>query len=202
MESRHARFSARYALAATGILCTLAGFGPDPRHGTGSVWIHRRDGCPTMLHAREDSLCQLEFPSRCWGGIMSPDSLFCRYWTAPPESLPPHCLFAYGCSIQDPDGRSMMPGHRMDEGFFRQPLAATFHYDAAAVRILGLGAEDLALVIQQDGGYQVVAATADPVNATFQLNVARLSSWYGIVARKELAATPESWSQVKAKYRN
>jgi hypothetical protein len=202
MQPTRLRFSALYAAAAIVILCVLAGFGPAERHARGSVWIHRSDGCATMLHAEGDSLCELGFPGRCWGGMMSPDSLFCRFWTTPPESLPPHCLFAYRCSVQDPAGRSMMSGHMMGAGFFRQPIDVTLHFDAAALWLQGLVAGDLALVIPQDGGYQVVDATADPASATFRVDPTRLSSWYGIVARKELAATSATWSEVKAKYRH
>ena len=133
---------------------------------------------------------------------MSPDSLFCRFWTVPPESLPPHCLFAYGCSVQDPRGRSMMSGHMMGDGFFRPPIDVRLHFDAAALRLQGLVAEELALVIPQAGGYQVVDASADPASATFRVDSTRLSSWYGIVAPKELAATSATWSEVKGKYRH
>jgi hypothetical protein len=92
----------------------------------------------------------------------------------------------------------------MRDGFFRQPLRITFHYDAVAVRDAGLAADDLVLIVQRDGAWQIVdAAVQDPADATFQLEVTRLSSWYGIASRTRLptAVDDAAWSDVKAKYR-
>ncbi len=203
MRLSRARFSRLCAFAVFAIICAFPGLSAAQMHANSSVWIHRNDGYPTTLHARGDSLCRLEFPSRCWGGMMSPDSLFCRFWTIPPESLPPHCLFAYGCSIQEPDGHSMMSGHMMDGGFFRQQLRVTFHYDAAAVSAAGLETDDLVLVIQHNGIYEVLEAEPDKASSTLRLDVTRLSSWYGIMARSQVptALGSAAWGEVKEKYR-
>lgn len=173
-------------------------------HAHGSAWIHRSHSRDTMLHARGDSLCLLEFPSGCWGGMMSPDSLFCRFWTTPPESLPQGGFFGYHCSIQDPAGRSMMSGCMMPAGFFRRQLHVTFHYDQEVVRAAGLDANDLALVTLHDGTYELVAgAVHDPASAVFEFFTSRPASWYGVVNRSSvpLALRNTSWSELKATYR-
>lgn len=173
-------------------------------HAQGSVWIHRGHNHDTMLHAQGDSLCLVGFPSGCWGGMMSPDSLFCRFWTAPPESLPPGCLFGYHCRIQDPTGRSMMSGCMMPGGFFRRQLPVTFHYDPEVVRAAGLEANDLVLVTLHDGTYEAVTeAVHDSENSAFRLSTARLASWYGLVNRSSvpLAVDNTSWSGLKEIYR-
>lgn len=173
-------------------------------HAHGSTWIHRSHTGDTMLHARGDSLCLLQFPSGCWGGMMSPDSIFCRFWTSPPESLPQGCFFGYHCSIENPAGRSMMSGRMMPADFFRRQLDATLHYDPEVVRAAGLDANDLVLVTLHEGTYELVAeAVHDPARAVFQFSTSRPASWYGVVNRSSLplAVNNASWSAVKGAYR-
>lgn len=173
-------------------------------HADGSTWIHRNDDRGTMLHAAGDSLCWLGFPSRCWGGMMSPDSLFCEFWTVDPDSMPQDCFFAYRCSIEDSSGHSMMSGHTMPHGFFRQQIDLVLHYDPAAVSTAGLDVADLVLVTQGTGGYGIVTtAIHDPSSSVFRLSTDLVASWYGIVDRSILPAAVQatSWSGLKRTYR-
>jgi len=193
-------------LVVVGVLGLASVVGPVQAqvHSHGSTWIHRDDDRATLLHAPADSLCWLGFPARCWGGMMAPDSLYCEFWTVPPESLPTDCFFAYGCSIEDPAGHSMMPGHRMPNGFFVQQVEVVLHYDPAEVSAAGGSVGNLVLVSRDDSGYSMVtAASHDQSGSRFELSTDQVASWYGIVDRSLLPAAvrSSSWSGLKRSYR-
>jgi hypothetical protein len=173
-------------------------------HAQGAAWIHRDDDQATMLHAVDDPLSWLEFPDRCWMGMMSPDSLLCEFWTVEPESLPDSCFSAYGCSIDDDSGHSMMSGHMMPGDFFRRQVDLTFHYDPAAVVAAGADATNLVLVTIDGGNYEVVAGANHVVaQSLFQLSTSQVASWYGVVDRSSLptAVRSVSWADLKRGYR-
>jgi len=173
-------------------------------HAHGSAWVHRDADQSTFLHADGDSLCWVDFPQRCYGGMMSPESLYCTFHTVPAESLPDSCYFAFDCDIQDPDGGSMMSGHMMQDGFFRTDLQCVFHYDPDVVASLGIDPNDLVLVVRTSGDLEVVSqATHGAGESAFHLSTSRIASWYGIAEKSAipLSAETATWSRVKSLYR-
>jgi hypothetical protein len=173
-------------------------------HAHGSAWIHPNADHATIVHAEGDSLCLLEFPDRCFGGMMAPDSVHCEFSITPPESLPSWCPGGYDVDIHDPGGESMMGEHMMPHGFFQRSLPITIHYDVDAVAAAGIDLANLALVRRTSAGYEVVeTASHDPQAAIFQVSTGRLASWYGVADRWNLPVPVEqaSWGKVKARYR-
>jgi hypothetical protein len=172
-------------------------------HAHGSTWVHRNADHGTMLHAEGDSLCVLEFPDRCFGGMMAPDSVHCEFRIVPPESLPDWCPVADDLEMHDPDGGSMMSGHMMPHGFFQRSLQLTIHYEPYAVAALGIDPADLVLITSTDG-YEIVAEAAhDADSNVFRLSTSRPAGWYGVADRTNLPVAVEDvpWGRVKATYR-
>jgi len=169
-------------------------------HAQGSCWIQRDAAASTWLHARGDSLCLLQFPGGCYRGMMMPDSLFCDFRSAPPESMPRGCAAAYDMDIRDPQGGCMMSG-RMT---FRLDLLVTLHYDPQTVAGLGIPIANLVLIRPVIGGYQVVPGVAhDPGAALFRLSTTMPNGWYGVADRTNLpvAVATRPWGVVKTIYR-
>ena len=132
--------------------------------------------------------------------MMMPDSLYCGFRLAPPESLPRGCAAAYRMHIRDPQGGCMMSG-RMT---FRLSPSLTLHYDPQAVAALGMPSANLVLIRPVTGGYEIVAeATHDPEAALFRLSTSMPSTWYGVADRANLPVAVEatSWGYVKRTYR-
>lgn len=169
-------------------------------HAQGACWIHRDAAQSTWLHARGDPLCLLQFPAACYGGMMMPESLYCDFRVAPPESMPQGCAAAWQLHIRNPQGGCMMSG-RMT---FRRDLPLTLHYDPQAVAALGIPSANLVLIRRASTGYEIVAeAVHDPEAALFRLSTPLPNAWYGVADRTNLpvAVTPVSWGIVKAAYR-
>jgi len=172
-------------------------------HAYGSTWVHRDADHGTMVHAEDDSSCVLEFPDRCFGGMMAPDSVFCEFQIVTIESLPDWCLVACQLEMHDPDGGSMMAGHMMPHGFFRRSLELTIHYEPGAVAGQGIDPVNLVLVTRVDGYEIVSGAVHDSSANVFRVSTSRPADWYGVADRTNLplAVQRTSWSRVKATYR-
>jgi len=188
----------------SGLLAAALGLAPSgiqaQVHAQGSCWIQRDASGSTWLHARRDLLCLLKFPAACYRGMMRPDSLYCDFRSAPPESMPRGCVAGYDLDILDPQGGCMMSG-RMT---FRLALSLTLHYDPQAVAALGIPIANLVLIRRVAGGYEVVPEAAhDPDAALFRVSTVVPSTWYGVADRMNLpvAVAPRSWGGVKAAYR-
>jgi len=203
------RLQSRLALAAALTILAITPVSALAQvHAHGTAWIHRDAPMGTMVHARGDTLCTLEFPASCHHGMMSPDSLFCSWQTVPPDSMPGpmalYCGVAVHCVIGDEQGHMMMPGHMTPHSLFRSPLSLRIHYDPAVMATLGMDLENLVLTTWIDGTPTVVAsATHDRASSSFALSATRLSEWYGISDSTALPAGVEgsTWGQVKAIYR-
>jgi hypothetical protein len=185
-------FAAAIALVPAGLQAQV--------HAQGSCWVQRNAPASTWLHSRRDARCLLQFPAACYRGMMMPDSLYCNFHCAPPESLPRGCAAACDLDIRDPQGECMMSG-RMT---FRLPLSFTLHYDPQVVAALGIPIANLVLIRPVSGGYEVVReATHDPDAALFHLSTVMPSTWYGVADRMNLpvAVAPRSWGNVKGAYR-
>ena len=196
------RFTAIRVVAA--VLMAVLGLAPAALqaqvHAQGSCWIQRNAAQSTWLHARGDSLCNLEFPPACYGGIMMPESLYCDFRTAPPESMPRGCAAGYQLDIRDPQGGCMMTG-RMT---FRLALPLTLHYDPQAVAALGIPSANLVLIRRVNAAYEIVTeAEHDPQAALFHLSTTLPSMWYGVADSTNLpvAVATTAWGTVKAAYR-
>jgi hypothetical protein len=132
--------------------------------------------------------------------MMLPDSLYCTFRLAPPESLPTGCATAYRLHIRDPQGGCMIPS-RMT---FRLELHLTLHYDPAAVTALGIPWANLVVIRQGSAGYEIVVEAAhDPEAALFRLSTSMPSTWYGLADRSNMPVAVEavSWGQVKDAFR-
>lgn len=169
-------------------------------HARGECWIHRDAAQSTWLHAMSDSLCFVQFPPACYGGMMMPESLYCDFRTVPPESMPRGCAAAYQMHVRDPQGGCMMSG-RMT---FRRELSLTLHYDPQAVAALGIATANLVLIRRGSSGYEIVdAAVHDSEAALFHWSTSVPTEWYGVADRANLplAVAQEAWGTVKAAYR-
>jgi hypothetical protein len=178
-------------------------------HAHGSAWIHRDAPMGTMVHAYGDTLCAVEFPASCYGGMMSPDSLSCTWWAMPADSLPApmprYCGAAVHCEIRDDDDRMMMPGHMTQPGVFRSPLLVTIHYDPAVMTARGMNLATLVLTTWNEGQATVVSsASHDRAASLFTVSTTQLSEWYGISDSTDLppmGVEAGTWGQIKATYR-
>jgi hypothetical protein len=200
------RLLSRLALLAVLALIPVSALAQNHAHGT--AWIHRDAPVGTMVHARGDSLCTVEFPASCHHGMMSPDSLYCSWQTVPPDSMPGpmarYCGVAVHCVIGNEYGQMMMPGHMSPMGLFRLPLSIKMHYDPAVMLALGMDLENLVLTTWIDGAPTVVGgATHDLASSSFTLPTTQVAEWYGISDRSALPTGVEgtTWGQIKVTYR-
>jgi hypothetical protein len=177
-------------------------------HAHGTAWIRRNAPIGTMVHARGDSLCTIEFPASCHHGMMSPDSLYCSWQSVSPEDMPApmarYCVAGFRCEIRDEHGQLMMPGHMTPRHLFRSPLELTIHYDPAAVAALGVDPANLTVTTWINGApTMVTGAVHDQDVSRFTMSATQVADWYGISDRTALPTGVEgsTWGQIKATYR-
>ncbi len=173
-------------------------------HEYGSCWIERGDLDDTILHADGDPLCTLEFPSDCFGGMMSPDAILCILEDLPENMLPENIAHGVHCAVEDDHGSDMMNGgHMMGMGFFQRSVVLTVDYDLDRIASMGMRQEDLVLVIEVDGNYQVMdQATHDLSAHHFTLPTNELADWYGVAdgSRLLVGAENSSWGELKVSF--
>lgn len=173
-------------------------------HEYGSCWIEQADLDDTILHADGDPLCTLEFPSDCFGGMMSPDAILCILEDLPEDMLPEDIAHGLHCVVEDDQGSDMMNGgHMMGMGFFQRSVVLTVEYDLDRIASMGMRPEDLVLVIEEDGQYRVMdQAIHDLSTHRFSLSTNELADWYGVADGSRLLVGTEnsSWGGLKANF--
>jgi hypothetical protein len=175
--------------------------GPAPWYGG---WVYRDITDTTFVHCWGDSLSFIGFPPGCMGtgmmggGMMWPDSLYCGFMWAHPDSLPGlppgDALMGFHVEQLNPMGSPMMTGGMHGHGMmgFMRGLRYTFHVPADSLTRWGLGLDQMVLkYYDTDHQWKTASGTVvDPLRNTITTSRSESYSFYAIVPSSVTSVEP------------